>query len=299
MSTFDSAALKLFEDKGIVNSQKVRRIMQLTSDLSRRKFSDLRILDLGCGEGVYALEAGINGSKVVAIDGRDNRLKFGKEVAERHSFSNVEFIVDDVRNVTIDKYGKFDVIYFLGLLYHLDEPELWVILENLSKACENIMLIDTTIGLSEPLKVNYNGKNYFGIKYDEHIEGDSEELMLEKRIMASIGNKKSFLPTKKSLVRFLNEIGFSTVMEVHAPAEHIKKEGRITLVAIKNEKTLLKSYPWINGLTDTEIGKKLDGHYAEIPHVVKQKPPFKTRIKLMIDKWLEKRGYELRKKLRN
>ena len=45
------------------NVVKVRRVMQLTRDWTRRPFSDLRILDLACGEGVFAIEAGLRGAR--------------------------------------------------------------------------------------------------------------------------------------------------------------------------------------------------------------------------------------------
>ena len=64
----DADALLLFAQKGleagpgapqigIANAVKVRRVMQLTRDLAGQPFDTLRILDLGCGEGVYAIEA--------------------------------------------------------------------------------------------------------------------------------------------------------------------------------------------------------------------------------------------------
>jgi hypothetical protein len=66
--SLDPEALALFARKGLnlaphmvqggeANAVKVRRVMQITNDLAGPSFSDLRILDLGCGEGVYAIEA--------------------------------------------------------------------------------------------------------------------------------------------------------------------------------------------------------------------------------------------------
>ena len=82
----DADALALFARKGLeggpvvpqsgeANAVKVRRIMQLTRDLARRPFEDLRILDLGCGEGVYAIEAALRGAQVVALDREIGRLE--------------------------------------------------------------------------------------------------------------------------------------------------------------------------------------------------------------------------------
>lgn len=294
---FDDEAIQLFEEKGVINAVKVRRIMQLTNDMTSKPFSDLSVLDLGCGEGVYSLEAGLRGAKVTGLDGRDHRLKDGREVADRLGLSNVNFVVDDVRNLTTDKYGNFDVIYLLGLLYHLDEPELFDILKNIYHMCDDVLIIDTTVALSSPLDVQYGGKTYHGLKYVEHEEGDSEELMIDKRVMHSIGNKRSFLPTKRSLVRFLSDLGFSAVLECYAPLESQKRESRITLVCIKGEAEKIDAYRWINDLNEEEIASKLQKEIATIPYVLGHKGGVKGRLRKSIDKFLAKRGYELRKKM--
>jgi 2-polyprenyl-3-methyl-5-hydroxy-6-metoxy-1,4-benzoquinol methylase len=74
----DEEAIRLFARKGVEagpntpqigreNGLKVRRTMQIIRDLSGRPFEELRILDLGCGEGVYAIEAGLRGAEVVGV----------------------------------------------------------------------------------------------------------------------------------------------------------------------------------------------------------------------------------------
>lgn len=294
---FNEGALKLFNDKGISNAEKVRRIMQLTHDLASKNFSDLSILDLGCGEGVYTLEAGLRGAKVTGMDGRDNRLRFGKEVALDHGLDNVNFVVDDVRNLTTEKYGTFDVVYLLGLLYHLDEPEIFSILKNVYSVCDDLLIIDTTVALSTPITLVHDKKEYYGVKYIEHEEGDSEELMINKRIMASIGNNKSFLFSKKSLVRYLNELGFSTVLECHSPIENNKTESRITLVAIKGKKEKIASYPWLNDMTEEQISNKLKASLVKPPFALNHQNTLKAKLRMFIDKWLAKRGYELKIRL--
>ena len=127
----DADALLLFAQKGleagpgapqigIANAVKVRRVMQLTRDLAGQPFDTLRILDLGCGEGVYAIEAALRGAEVLAL---------GAACAARHDVRGVRFVQEDVRRVTRAAHGTFDVVYLLGLLYHLDAPDLFSVLE--------------------------------------------------------------------------------------------------------------------------------------------------------------------------
>jgi 2-polyprenyl-3-methyl-5-hydroxy-6-metoxy-1,4-benzoquinol methylase len=57
--------------------------MQITSDFAKEPFSQLKIIDFGCGEGVYAIEAALHGAEVLASDARDERMKDGVRAAAR------------------------------------------------------------------------------------------------------------------------------------------------------------------------------------------------------------------------
>src|SRR4030042_338272 len=150
----DAEALDLFARKGCEagpdapqvgqgNGVKVRRIMQITRDLVRRPFPELRILDLGCGEGVYAVEAALRGAEVLALDARTQRMDQGAACAVRHGLSNLRFIQKDVRLATREVLGSFDVVYLLGLLYHLDAPDVFRVLESIFDLCTEMLVVDT------------------------------------------------------------------------------------------------------------------------------------------------------------
>jgi len=78
-------------DTGNPNGVKVRRVMQITADLSGTPFPRLRILDLACGEGVYSIEAALRGAKVLGIDGRSERMDEEARATARLGLSNVRF----------------------------------------------------------------------------------------------------------------------------------------------------------------------------------------------------------------
>lgn len=161
-------AYQVFEEKGVQNAVKVKRIMQITKDLSLNNFSDISILDLGCAEGVYAIEAGIRGANVLAVDGRNYRLEWGRTIAEKLNLTNVKFFQEDVRNLSKEKFGKFDVVFFLGLLYHLDEPDLFNVLSTVYDMCNDFVIIDTQVSPHSVLSVSYKGNKYYGIKSRQH-----------------------------------------------------------------------------------------------------------------------------------
>jgi SAM-dependent methyltransferase len=263
----DAEALALFARKGFeggpniaqggqANAAKVRRVIQITADLSGKKFDELRILDLGCGEGVYAIEAGLHGAHVVAVDARTERMNAGAACAARHEIRNVQFIQEDVRRVSTGTYGRFDVVYLLGLLYHLDTPDVFRLLENACALCDRMVVIDTLIALTKDTDVEWQGCIYHGQRYREHEDNDSGEVR-RGRVLRSIDNTFSFRFTRESLIRALQQAGFSTVFECYVPFEPGKAADRITLVAMKGVPVLLSTYPWINNQSELEIEKAL------------------------------------------
>ncbi len=265
--TLDPEALELFARKGaeggpdvpqfgLMNGVKVRRIMQITRDLAPRPFAKLRILDLGCGEGVYAIEAGLRGAEVVALDVRTQRMSQGAACAERHGLGNVRFVQEDVRRVTRETFGTFDAVYFLGLLYHLDAPDVFSVLENIRALCTNLLVIDTLISLTAESHFEWRGQIYRGRKCREHDEGDADDVR-RSRVLKSIDNTFSFRFTRESLLRALKDSGFSSVYECHVPFEPGKAEDRITLAALNGEPVLLSTYPWVSRKSEAEIGRSL------------------------------------------
>jgi len=263
----DAEALALFAKKGreggpnvaqggLANGVKVRRIMQLTADLARRPFAELRILDLGCGEGAYAIEAALRGAQVVALDARTQRMEQGAACARRHGLENVRFIQQDVRTAKRETLGSFDVVYLLGLLYHLDAPDLFDILVNVHELCSNLLLIDTLISLVSEEQVVWRGVSYAGRRHREH--GDADDLELRRsRVLKSIDNTFSFHLTRESLVRALAGAGFTSLCECYAPFEPGKAADRITLVAGKGNPVLLSTYPWVNHKSEDLIAQGL------------------------------------------
>jgi 2-polyprenyl-3-methyl-5-hydroxy-6-metoxy-1,4-benzoquinol methylase len=263
----DAEALALFARKGLeagpnapqvgpANGVKVRRVMQITRDLAGRSFGTLRILDLGCGEGVYAIEAGLRGADVVALDARTERMALGAACAARHGITNVRFVQDDVRRVTRQAFGEFDVVYLLGLLYHLDAPDLFSVLEHVGELCTGMAVVDTLISLTGESDVEWQGRVYRGQRWREHGDDDPPEVR-RNRVLRSIDNTFAFRLTRESLIRALQHAGFTSVFECHVPFEPGKASDRITVVAVKGTPVLLSTYPWVNHRTEAEIEDRL------------------------------------------
>ncbi|GEP06361.1 TIGR04290 family methyltransferase [Methylobacterium oxalidis] len=90
----------------------------LPADLTGRS-----VLDIGCNGGFYAIEMKRRGAeRVVALDSDERYLAQGRFAAERLGY-RIEF-----RNLSVYDVGalaeRFDVVLFMGVLYHLRHPLL-------------------------------------------------------------------------------------------------------------------------------------------------------------------------------
>jgi tRNA (mo5U34)-methyltransferase len=80
-----------------------------------------RALDIGCSDGYFSFELERRGAEVVAIDFVPETYT-GFATARKILGSGVDYRMDNVYNLTPEGYGRFDVVLFLGVLYHLRKP---------------------------------------------------------------------------------------------------------------------------------------------------------------------------------
>lgn len=81
----------------------------------------LRVLDVGCRDGLWAIEAERRGAaRVVAFDSGLSRGAL--DVVLPHLESQVEMTQLNVNDLAPDTFGRFDVVFCFGVLYHLRYP---------------------------------------------------------------------------------------------------------------------------------------------------------------------------------
>lgn len=122
---------------GINNSPEFLRLLNFPIDCS-----GLRILDLGTRDGFFAFELEKRGAEVVAIDYYPSD-KTGFNIAAELLNSKVTYVQDNVYNVSLEKYGTFDIALFLGLIYHLPDPLR--ALNIVRKVCKNELYLETQV----------------------------------------------------------------------------------------------------------------------------------------------------------
>lgn len=113
--------------------------------LQRLGLGDLtgkRVLDIGTRDGFFAFACEKLGAEVVAIDSVPLRLT-GFESARRILGSRVEYVMENVYELTPARFGTFDVILFLGVLYHLRHPLL--ALDRLREVCRGTVFVESLV----------------------------------------------------------------------------------------------------------------------------------------------------------
>ena len=85
------------------------------------------VLDVGCSDGFYAFACERLGADVTAIDdessmlGGTDRLN-GFRTAAEFLDSTVDYRAADVEDLPADETGRYDLVLFLNVLYHLPNP---------------------------------------------------------------------------------------------------------------------------------------------------------------------------------
>jgi len=234
---------------------KLRRIVQCVFDLTGGSVEGLRVLDLACLEGLYATEFARHKASCLGIEGREANIEKARFAKQVLGLDNLDFVQDDVRNLSMAKYGSFDVVLCLGLLYHLDAPDVFPFIERMSEVCRKICIVDTRIALSPTAQYTYQDKIYSGMRGDEHGERDSIETKKSK-LWASLDNNENFWLSRPTLYNALSHAGFTTVYECHVPAEPEKPADRITFVAIKGEKCRLLNTPLMDARPGEDVPER-------------------------------------------
>jgi SAM-dependent methyltransferase len=300
----DPETLELFSSKGVesgarathagdANAVKVRRVLQIVRDLGGTAGGAPRILDVACGEGVYAIEAALRGAEVLALDARTERMQKGSRAAERLGLANVRFEQNDVRQISAASHGQFDIILFLGILYHLDVPDVFQVVENLHRMCRRMVIIDTHVCLHPRREVEHKGRVYQGCEYREHLDHDPEPIR-RGRLLASLDNTLSFWFTRKSLIGLLRDTGFTSILECHAPLEALKPDDRVTLVALKGTPVRLSAYPWVNDKSEAEIERTLRAIEARQESMApRERASAREKLRHLVNRMLRPLGCEI------
>jgi tRNA (mo5U34)-methyltransferase len=134
-----------------VDAEQAKRLarLHLPENLSGRS-----VLDIGAWDGFFSFEAERRGAaRVVAADyyawhgtgWGTGQGKAGFELARTALNSRVEDVDIDASDLSPERVGLFDVVLFLGVLYHLPNPLL--VLERVASVTNDLLVLETVVDM--------------------------------------------------------------------------------------------------------------------------------------------------------
>ena len=177
------------------------------------------IVDLGCLEGGYATEFARLGLEATGIEIRAGNIANAEYVRSRTNLPNLRFVQDDAWNV--GNHGMFDLVFCVGLHYHIDNQLEFM--RTMSASCRRAIFIDTHLAPDSDSEPAVGMHSLSGLTVHEGLPGrwypehdltiDQSSHELEQLKWASWRNKRSFWPTKGSLVHTMRAAGFPIVFQ--------------------------------------------------------------------------------------
>src|SRR5262245_50463857 len=233
-----------------------KEIMKVVSQQLKGVFENKRVIDIGCLEGYFSAECALQGATVVGIDGKMINIKKCELIKSVLDIGNLTFIRDDAMRVTRKKYGCFDAVLALGLLYHFADP--FRFLKNMFKLCNGLILNDTHVALekqpqfingswkpdlSSMRKFRFANKTYMGRLFRE-FDPKTSQLSKDLSPRASLRNELSVWLTEDSLISMLRDVGFEQISKIVFPKKEkawwsdVQKDARVLVLAVKKREPL-------------------------------------------------------------
>lgn len=190
------------------------------------------------------------GLNVLGFEIRESNLQACRYIKANTNLPNLDFIQADAWDV--HQYGKFDIIFCCGLLYHIDQPRRF--LQMLSQATNKLLILQTHFALTDGMDELGSAArfNLSELSENESVKGrwfvefsnEDDYLNREKYKWASWDNRNSFWLLREHLLQTIQDVGFDLALEQFDGMEpsiaesmisgYYKLEARGTFIGIKN-----------------------------------------------------------------
>jgi hypothetical protein len=183
-----------------------------------RSFPDARtVLELGSLEGGHtlALAGRPQVRRVVGLEGRAANVGRARYVQAKLGVRNVEFAHVNLETGDLRRFGPFDAVACLGLLYHLPRP--WELLDRAAAVSPDLFLWTHYVADD---RADAEAGGYRGAWVQEFGEADPLSGL----------SPQSFWPTQSELHRMLRASGFRRIEVIEGQPDHPHGPG-LTLAA--------------------------------------------------------------------
>jgi tRNA (mo5U34)-methyltransferase len=107
----------------VIHESRAAGIFPILDHHFQNRWSNVSCLDIACHEGWFSLQIAQRGARLVkGIDVRPERIERANFIRDAGGFTNATFLVRDLFDMTPAHDGVFDITFFLGIFYHLEDP---------------------------------------------------------------------------------------------------------------------------------------------------------------------------------
>lgn len=232
-------------DRATGDDEKVRRIVQLASDLCGGDLTGKRVLDIACLEGVYGIELAMRGASVTAVEIREANIEKARFAARAFGIEDrIEFLEKDILEVDA---GDFDIILCLGIFYHFDRDDTFRFAEKAMSMLkpQGHIIVDTVVSVVPHAAYRHDGVRYFGNPWIEHLPWTSAARRKAK-LWQSMTYDTAIYLTRASIARLFGNLGCTSFHECHVPGEPGKHYQRVTFLGTKGTPVQSLTNPWVD-----------------------------------------------------
>jgi tRNA (mo5U34)-methyltransferase len=193
-------------------------------------FHGLRVLDVACNCGGFSMYAAQHGADyVLGIDIVDRYLEQADFLRRASGHRQIEFKKLSVEEIDEERVGQFDVTFFLGILYHLENPILGM--KRVASVTRRMVVVDTNLMRSAFMRGPMWRMNFPAVATDQSKDF-STSLWRTERVC-------QFEPTKEAVMQLLAFVGFPHVTLIKPTEKGLEpryyRGKRATFVAVRSE----------------------------------------------------------------
>ena len=183
----------------------------------------LRVLDIGCNEGAFSIEAKRLGADyVLGIEPRQEKVEQASFIAKALGYENIDYKTLSLWDLSRETVGQFDIVLFVGVLYHLSRP--YDALLKVRDITGRMLVIDTQlVSMDYPVTI---------------IKEESVAIATN-----SYDSSLVQVPSESALRMFLSYAGFERIITLPKPTGREWKRSKVGKRYINGSHGTLLAYP--------------------------------------------------------
>lgn len=173
----ENTGLYLYSNENILSAKTATKRQSdiILEALNATVKKDVRILDIGCGDGVYTFDVAtrFHPKEILAFDPAEKAIAVAQKMARSRKINSVRFITGDIyKTHELVKKNTYDVGLIRGVLHHLTDARRAI--SSVTKAVPTVIILEPN-GYSPVLKVieqvspyhrKHEEKSYFPSQLD-------------------------------------------------------------------------------------------------------------------------------------